>query len=146
MTTPTAPAAALRSTAAPSTAAPSARAGAFLDALAVQDFDRLRATLDDAAHLSALLPRGLVERDGAEQVTAAFRTWFGEVDRFELLDAALGEVGPRRHLRWRVRVQAPARGEGWLVIEQQVYADTGPDGRLTRLALLCSGFHAEASR
>jgi hypothetical protein len=141
MTTTTAPlSAATRSDAAPFTVA-----GAFLDGLAVQDFSRIAATLDDAAHLSALLPRGLVEWDGPDQISAAFRQWFGEVDRFELVDAVIGGVGPRLHLRWRVRVQAEARGEGWLVIEQQVYADAGPGGRLSRLSLLCSGFHREAS-
>jgi hypothetical protein len=141
MTTTTAPLpASTRSDAAAFTVA-----GAFLDGLAVQDFSRIAATLDDAAHLSALLPRGLAEWDGPDQISAAFRQWFGEVDRFELVDALIGGVGPRLHLRWRVRVQAEARGEGWLVIEQQVYADAGPDGRLTRLSLLCSGFHREAS-
>src|SRR5829696_3714076 len=130
---------------APLPAAIRSDAGAFLDGLAVQDFSRLAATLDDDAHLSALLPRGLAEWDGADQISAAFRQWFGEVDRFELVDAVIGEVGPRLHLRWRVRVQAQARGEGWLVIEQQVYAAAGPDGRLTRLSLLCSGFHRETS-
>jgi hypothetical protein len=120
-------------------------AGAFLDGLAAQDFSRIAATLDDAAHLSALLPRGLAEWDGPDQISAVFRQWFGEVDRFELVDAVIGGVGPRLHLRWRVRVQAEARGEGWLVIEQQVYADAGPDGRLVRLSLLCSGFHQETS-
>jgi hypothetical protein len=140
MTTTTAPLpAATRSDAALFTVA-----GAFLDGLAAQDFSRIAATLDDAAHLSALLPRGLAEWDGPDQISAAFRQWFGEVDRFELVDAVIGGVGPRLHLRWRVRVQAEARGEGWLVIEQQVYADAGPDGRLTRLSLLCSGFHGEA--
>jgi hypothetical protein len=141
MTTTTAPLpAATRSGAAPFTVA-----GAFLDGLAAQDFSRIAATLDDAAHLSALLPRGLAEWDGPDHISAAFRQWFGEVERFELVDAVIGEVGPRLHLRWRVRVQAAARGEGWLVIEQQVYADAGPDGRLTRLSLLCSGFHRETS-
>jgi SnoaL-like protein len=120
-------------------------AGAFLDGLAAQDFSHIAATLHDTAHLAALLPRGPAEWDGPDQIGAAFRRWFGEVDRFELVDAAVGEVGPRLHLRWRVRVQAEARGNGWLVIEQQMYADAGPDGRLTQLSLLCSGFHAEAS-
>jgi hypothetical protein len=120
-------------------------AGAFLDGLAVQDFSRIAATLDDAAHLSALLPRGLAEWDGPDEISAAFRMWFGGVDRFELVEAVVGKVGLRLHLRWRVRVRAEARGEGWLVIEQQVYADAGPDGRLARLSLLCSGFHRETS-
>ena len=141
MTTTTAP---LRA-ATPSDTALFSVAGAFLDGLAAQDFSRIAATLDDAAHLSALLPRGLAEWDGPDQISEAFRQWFGEVDRFELVDAVIGEVGPRLQLRWRVRVQAEARGDGWLVIEQQVYADAGPDGRLARLSLLCSGFHQESS-
>jgi len=141
MTTSTAPLpAAPRSDAAPFTVA-----RAFLDGLAAQDFSRMAATMDDAAHHSALLPRGLAEWNGPHQIGEAFRHWFGEVDRFELVDADIGEVGARLFLRWRVRVQAEKRGEGWLVIEQQVYADAGSDGRLAQLALLCSGFHPEAS-
>ena len=119
---------------------------AFLEGLGAQDFSRIAATLDDSAHLGALLPRGPAEWDGPENISGAFRQWFGEVDRFELVDAVLGEVGPRLHMSWRVRVQAPARGEGWLVIEQQMYAAAGSDARLTRLSLLCSGFHEEGPR
>jgi hypothetical protein len=118
-------------------------AGTFLEALAAQDFSRLAATLTDTAHLSALVPSGLKEWDGPTQIGATFHRWFGEVDRFELVDAVMGEVGPRLHLRWRVRVQAGRLGAGWFVVEQQVYADTGPEGRIARLCLLCSGFCPE---
>jgi hypothetical protein len=119
-------------------------AGALLEGLATQDFSRIAATLDDDAHLTALVPSGLKQWDGPEQITATFRRWFGDVDEFEFVDAVVGEVGPRLHLRWRVRVQAPRFGDGWFVVEQQVYADTGPDGRIEHLFLLCSGFCPEA--
>jgi hypothetical protein len=118
-------------------------AGSFLEGLAAQDFAHLAATLDDGAHMTGLVPSGLKEWDGPEQVTAIFRRWFGEVTGFELVDAVVGEVGPRLHLRWRVRVRAERLGDGWFVVEQQVYADTGSDGRLARLFLLCSGFWPE---
>jgi hypothetical protein len=131
-------------TATRSDVAPFSVGGTFLEALAAQDFSRLAATLTDTAHLSALVPRGLREWEGPDQIGATFRRWFGEVDRFELVDAVLGEVGPRLHLRWRVRVQGGRFGARWFVVEQQVYADTGPDGRIARLSLLCSGFCAEA--
>jgi len=119
-------------------------AGAFLEGLAAQDFTGIAATLDDDAHLTALVPSGFKQWHGPEQIGATLRGWFGDVDDFELVDAAVGEVGRRLHLRWRVRVQAPARfGAGWFVVEQQVYADTGPDGRISEMFLLCSGFCRE---
>jgi hypothetical protein len=121
-------------------------AGAFLDGLAAQDFARIAATLDDAAHLSALVPGGFKEWQGPEQIVATFHRWFGAVERFELVEAVAGEVERRLHLRWRARVQAGRLGNGWFVVEQDVYVDTGPDGRIARLSLLCSGFRGEGSR
>jgi hypothetical protein len=118
-------------------------AGAFLEGLAAQDFPRIAATLDEDAHLTALVPSGFKQWHGPEQIGATFRRWFGDVDEFELVDASVGEVGQRLHLRWRARVQAPRFGAGWFVVEQQVYADTGADGRIAQLFLLCSGFCRE---
>jgi hypothetical protein len=115
-------------------------AGAFLEGLAAQDFARVTGTLQDDAQLRALVPSGLKEWTGPEQIGATFRRWFGDVEAFELLDAAVGEVGPRLHMRWRMRVQAQRLGDGWFVVEQQVYADTGTDGRIAEMFLLCSGF------
>jgi hypothetical protein len=118
-------------------------AGTFLECLAGQDFPGLAATLDHDAHLVALVPSGLEAWHGAERISATFRRWFGDVSDFQLVDAIVGELGPRLHLRWRVRVRAERFGEGWFVVEQQVYADTGSDGRLATLSLLCSGFCPE---
>jgi len=120
-------------------------AGSFLEGLAAQDFARLAATLDDGAHMTGLVPSGFKEWDGPEEITATFRRWFGEVAGFDLVDAVVGEVGPRLYLRWRGRVHHGRLGEDWLVVEQQVYADTGSDGRIHRLFLLCSGFWPETT-
>jgi len=62
---------------------------------------------------------------GPPQVAEALRSWFGEADDFELVDATVGEIGGRLHLSWRIRVRpAPfGIGEGWHVIEQHGYAD-----------------------
>lgn len=118
-------------------------AAAFLEGLSAQDFARIAATLDDDAHLTALVPSGFKQWHGTEQIGATLRRWFGDVDDFDLVDAAVGEVGQRLHLRWRVRVRAARLGVGWFVVEQQVYADTGSDGRIAQLFLLCSGFCRE---
>jgi hypothetical protein len=64
--------------------------------------------------------------------------------RSELIDATVGEVGGRLHLAWWLRLRpAPfGIGDGWHVIEQQAYADTGDS--IESLDLLCSGFRPEA--
>jgi hypothetical protein len=123
-----------------------ALAGAFLEALAAHDFDRLAAALDREVSLSALLPRGLCEWHGPAEITAAFNGWFGNVDEFEVIDASVGQVGSRLQLRWRVRVRG-ARWDDAMVVEQHVYADTADGGRIRSMRLLCSGFckeHADA--
>jgi len=113
--------------------------GTFIEALANRDSDQLAATLGLTIRFRALLPPGPMQWQGPDAVTAAFRSWFGEADEFELVDATVGEVGGRLHLSWRLRVRpAPfGIGDGWHVIEQHAYAEIGA------LDLLCSGFNAE---
>ncbi len=80
---------------------------------------------------------------GPPQVAEALRSWFGDADDFELVDATVGEIGGRLHLSWRIRVRpAPfGIGEGWHVIEQHGYADATDS--IEALDLLCSGFHTD---
>jgi hypothetical protein len=118
-------------------------AGAFLEGLATRDFERLGSALCDEVHLRALLPPGLFEWDGPDDVKAAFVRWFGDAQQFELVDAVVGEVGSRLHLRWRVRLQAERLGGRWFVVEQQAYADTDASDRIQHLSLLCSGYCPE---
>ena len=79
--------------------------GAFSEALANRDYTRMAITLAPNVRFRALLPPGPQEFEGPDDVTAAFRSWFGDVDEFELVDAAVGEVGGRLHLSWRIRVR-----------------------------------------
>lgn len=120
--------------------------GVFLEAFANRDYQQLAATLAPDVRFRAMLPRGPVDCDGPTTVAEVFSSWFGKADDFELVDAAVGEVGGRLHLSWRVRVRpAPfGIGDGWHVIEQQTYADAGD--RIRSLDLLSSGFHAEERR
>jgi hypothetical protein len=115
-------------------------AGIFLDALAGQDFARLTSALAGDAHLSALVPPGLREAQGADEIRATFTHWFGDTLGFELVSSGAEEIGSRLHLHWRARLRAARLGEGWFVVEQQAFADTGADGRITRMSLLCSGY------
>jgi hypothetical protein len=120
-----------------------ARAGAFLESLAAQDFARLGGALAAGARLRALLPPGLMEWAGAEQIAEVFARWFGDTEGFDPVEATVGEIGGRLHLRWRLRLQADRLGTGWFTVEQQAYADTGEDGRITQLDLLCTGYRPE---
>jgi hypothetical protein len=47
------------------------------------------------------------------------------------------------HLSWRLRLRAERLGTGWFTVEQQAYADTGDDGRISQLDLLCTGYRPE---
>jgi hypothetical protein len=119
--------------------------GVFLEAFANRDYQLMAATLSPEVRLRAMLPPGPMDWEGPATVAEVFGSWFGSAADFELIDAAVGEVGGRLHLSWRVRVRpAPfGIGDGWHVIEQQAYADAGET--ITSLDLLCSGFRAESA-
>jgi len=120
-----------------------ALAGSFLESLAAQDFARLGGALAPSVRLRALLPPGPFEWTGAEVIAGQFASWFGDTEDFELIEATVGEVGGRLHLRWRLRLRAQRLGAGWFTVEQQAYADTGDGGRIARLDLLCTGYRPE---
>jgi hypothetical protein len=126
-----------------SVAPESAPAGSFVEGLAAQDFAELSGALAPGACLRALLPSGLWEWAGAEAIADRFAGWFGDTEDFELIEAAVGEVGGRLHLHWRLRLQAQRLGPGWFTVEQQAYADTDDGGRIARLDLLCTGYRPE---
>jgi hypothetical protein len=128
---------------APSAVPSSAAAGSFIQGLAAQDFAELGGTLAGGACLRALLPSGLREWTGAEAIAHRFARWFGDTEAFELVEAAVGEVGDRLHLHWRFRLRAERLGPGWFTIEQQAYADTDESGRIAGLDLLCTGYRPE---
>ena len=118
-------------------------AGAFLDSLAAQDFARLGGTLAADARLRALLPSGPRQWACAKVIADRFARWFGDTEGFDPVEASVGEIGGRLHLCWRLRLRAERLGADWFTVEQQAYADTGEDGRLARLDLLCTGYQPE---
>jgi hypothetical protein len=115
----------------------------FLAHLASGDFERLAEIFEPDVELHALLPGGLRQRRGPELVIDSFVGWFGNVDHYEILSAAAGNAGPRLSLRWRARVSGGRFPDEDFVVEQQLYADPGPTGRIQALAMLCSGFVKE---
>jgi hypothetical protein len=110
-------------------------AGMFLDARTRRDFTALRACLDSEVRLQALAPRGPFELCGADETVGHFAHWSGECDVLEVLDAAIGQVGTRMYLRWRVQQRTPGSCAAEL-IEQHAFVTA--DDRIRSLDLLCS--------
>ncbi len=124
--------------------APSASiADVFLAHLAAGDFAALATLFEPDVSFVALLPDGLREWHGPEQVETAFAGWFGRVEEYALVAASVDHVGPRLQLQWRARVRGGPFGAVPHIVEQQVYADPGPSGRIAHLSMLCSGFAPE---
>lgn len=126
-------------------AAKFAVAGRFIDGIAARDFDAVAGSLTDDVAFHALLPARVLDLEGAAAVRTTLDRWFGAADRWELVEAVVGEVGGRIHLRWRLRLTNPDVGPGTFLVEQQVYADAAPDGRLANVALICTGFLQDGS-
>ncbi len=118
-------------------------AGALLDGLSNRDFDLMSACLAPDVRFRAMLPRGPVEVTGADEAAALFRRWFGGEDSFEVLDASVGQIGPRIYLRWRIRMSPLDDPSSERVVEQHLFT-TGNEVIRT-LDLLCSGFHSPAA-
>jgi hypothetical protein len=113
-------------------------AGHFLDSLARRDFPELGSCLDTNVRFRALVPRGAIAANGTAQAIALFRRWFGEDHAFDVIDAAIGQVGPRLYLRWQVRTGSVGVHSSFRLVEQHAFATTGE--RIEALDLLCSGF------
>jgi hypothetical protein len=117
--------------------------GSFLEGLTARDFESIAGTFDPAVRFRALLPRGAEEWHGSDAATEILRSWFGSADRFDVVDATVGDVSGRLQLVWRIRLRpAPGDiGDGWHLIEQHAFLDA--TDRITALDLVCSGFRPD---
>ena len=123
-----------------STTAALGHAEAFVAAVGEGAFARIAASLDEDACLTALLPGGLNEWRGAAEIARVFEGWFGEVEELTVVSASVSQFGPCIKLHWRLRVVAERLADVPVLVEQYVFADPGPTGRINAMSLLCSGF------
>ncbi len=119
-------------------------AGMFLEGLTARDYDRLATTLAPrraipGAPAAADRPSGTAE---PKPLTCSARG-SAQADRFEVVDATVGEIAGRLQMTWRIRLRpAPFDiGDGWHLIEQHAFADIAET--IETLDLVCSGFRAE---
>ena len=118
-------------------------AGRFLEGLAARDFERLAATLRPDVRFRALLPGGPAEWHGRDAAVEVYRSWYGDADQLDVVDATVGEVAGRLQITYRIRLRpAPFYiGDGWHLVEQHAFADA--ETAIDALDLVCSGFRAE---
>ena len=113
------------------------RGRAFVEALAVRDFEALRALLSEDIRFRMLLPTGPKQEDGAASTSGRFSGWFGDADELELQASTVDRVADRLAVSYRFRLHDP---DGWKLIEQHLVVDVDDDGRMRAVDLLCSGF------
>jgi hypothetical protein len=159
---PTSPAAAATPTPPPATAVPSRTGGPtsrvavaatppedaavvdrFLRAVVEADEATLLALLDPDVWLRAMLVREVIEEHDAVATLARFHGWFGSAVAREVLHAATSPVASRHHVAYRFLLRPAWAPDVWHLIEQSGYARVR-DGRISRLDLVCTGFHPQA--
>jgi len=114
----------------------------FVEALAAKDREALAALFDPQVDFRGVTPGRAWEASDPEGVVEILLgSWFEPQDHIqETLEADTEPVMGRERLRYRLRVES----EGTMyVAEQQGYFDA-PDGRITRMSLMCSGFRPVA--
>lgn len=112
----------------------------FLAALTARDFEQMAACLAPGVQARLLLPRGLEERSGRDEISRRIEGWFGPASEFEVLASGMDGIGSRHRLSWRFRTLRPGRSRE--VVEQVAFCDIGLQG-IERIDLLCSGFLPE---
>ncbi len=111
---------------------------AFAEALARKDVAGLAAVLDPQIDFRGMTPSRSWEATGADAVLElVLGQWFEDSDEIErVVSIDIDAVADRRRVAYRFDVVNP---EGRFVVEQQAYY-TAPEGQITWMRVLCSGF------
>src|SRR5829696_1012236 len=103
-------------------------AGIVLRGLAAGDLDGLLSAFEPDVSAIAVLPAGVFSWDGHAVVRSVFDQWFGDADELRVTEFAVGCIGERLHLRWRIALTAAHLGGQRHVVDQQLYADVSSTG------------------
>jgi hypothetical protein len=115
-------------------------ASRFLEAIVQRDEASLLALLDPDVWLRAMLVREVIEEHDAVATLARFHGWFGSAVACEVLHAETRPIASRYHLTYRFMLRPAWAPDVWHLIEQTGYLRVR-DGRISRLDLVCTGFH-----
>ena len=114
---------------------------AYLEAIVGRDPALLARVLDRAASMRALIPPGLRQASGADQVASLVLGWFADASAVELRETDAAVIGPRTRLRYRLRI---AERDQVYDAEQVAYLTLNGD-RIVAADLICSGAHPIAA-
>jgi len=112
----------------------------FLAALGRYDFDGLESYLADDVWFRALLPKSMYESKTSRQAADAYRRWYAGAHRFRALDLEYRTIEGREYLRYRFEVLPEWAPDQWHVVEQAGFCRV-KEGRISRLDVVCTGFH-----
>lgn len=115
----------------------------FLDGLARRDFAQVADTLAPDVWMRAMLVREIREAHDAPATIAALEEWFATAESFEIRELEYATVEARQRLRWQFVLRPDWAPETPHRIEQVGYAAVRR-GRITRLDVVCTGFHPMA--
>jgi hypothetical protein len=113
------------------------RAEGLAAAIAERDPARLAAELTEDIRLRALLPGGLVEKHGRDEVLAEVDGWFRDYRVVQLTDASGEDVSDRLLVHYRLVFEPD---EDPHVLTQTWIAAVNVEGLIFRIDLVCSGF------
>lgn len=111
---------------------------AFARAFAAKDYDRIREVLAPEIDFRGMTPNRFWEATGPDAIVdTVLQVWLEDDENVqEIQEIESGEVGDRRRVRYRFRVQTP---DGPQVVEQQAYYEVADD-RISWMRVSCSGF------
>jgi hypothetical protein len=108
----------------------------FLEALTSRDYDALGECFAPGGTLRGVVPPGLREADGREEIVARFRIWTEDVADYEVVESEAVPFADLLRLRWAVKGVDPEVGLN--AYEQTAYAEVA-DGEIVHMRLACSG-------
>ena len=103
----------------------------FLDALRARDFDAIGSCFDADAMLVAVVPPGIREDSGPDEITARYRRWLDD----GVATVPEAEAMPFSDL---TRIRYVVEAADATVFEQTAYAEVEAD-RIVRVRVACSG-------
>ena len=109
----------------------------FVEAVGTRDSAALRTVVGSDARMRALIPPGLFETEGPDEVAEQYEQWFGWRAAVELDSSFVENVGDRWHFAYRLRLR-DEEGGPVMLCEQHGFCDV-VDGLMTCVDLVCSG-------